>query len=70
VVSLFVFSTLHHGLDGDPRVNEVLRTLDHDSVFFLIAGTVTPRVLVLVRNGYGWTDFGAVWAIAVSIHGV
>lgn len=65
LVSLFVFSTLHHGLDGSPRLNEVLRTLDYDSVFFLIAGTVTPLVLVLFRNTYGWTVFGAVWAIAV-----
>ena len=65
LVLLFVSSTLHHGLDGSPRLNEVLRTLDYDSVFFLIAGTVTPLVLVLFRNTYGWTVFGAVWAIAV-----
>jgi hemolysin III len=65
LVSLFVCSTLHHGLDGSPRLNEVLRTLDYDSVFLLIAGTVTPLVLVLFRSTYGWTVFGAVWAIAV-----
>ncbi|NLT56906.1 MAG: hemolysin III [Actinomycetales bacterium] len=64
LVSLFVFSTLHHGLDRGPRLNEVLRTLDYDSVFLLIAGTVTPLVLVLFRTTYGWTVFGAVWAIA------
>lgn len=62
---LFVSSALHHGIDGSPRVNEVLRTLDYDSVFFLIAGTVTPLVLVLFRNLYGWTVLGAVWTIAV-----
>lgn len=62
---LFVSSALHHGIDGSPRVNEVLRTLDYDSVFFLIAGTVTPLVLVLFRNPYGWTVLGAVWTIAV-----
>lgn len=65
LVSLFVFSTLHHGLDRGPRVNEVLRTLDYDSVFFLIAGTVTPLVLVLFRTLYGWAVLGAVWVIAV-----
>lgn len=64
LASLFVSSTMHHGLDQSPRQNEVLRTLDYDSVFFLIAGTVTPLVLVLFRNTYGWTVFGAVWAIA------
>jgi hemolysin III len=62
---LFVASALHHGIDGSPRVNAVLRTLDYDSVFLLIAGTVTPLVLVLFRTVYGWTVFGAVWSIAV-----
>jgi len=65
VVTLFVASTLHHGLDHSPRVNEILRTLDYDSVFFLIAGSVTPLVLVLFRTTYGWTVLGGVWAIAV-----
>jgi hemolysin III len=66
VVTLFVSSTLHHALDRGPRVNEVLRTLDYDSVFLLIAGSVTPLVLVLFRTTYGWTVLGAVWAIASS----
>ncbi|GAA5033412.1 hemolysin III family protein [Terrabacter aeriphilus] len=65
LVALFVFSTLHHGLDRTPRTNEVLRTLDYDAVFLLIAGTVTPIVLVLLRNPYGWAVLGAVWVIAV-----
>lgn len=64
VVTLFVSSTLHHALDRGPRVNEVLRTLDYDSVFLLIAGSVTPLVLVLFRTTYGWTVLGAVWVIA------
>lgn len=64
VLMLFVSSTLHHGVDKGPRVNEVLRTLDYDSVFLLIAGSVTPLVLVLFRNTYGWAVLGAVWVIA------
>jgi len=64
VVALFVSSALHHALDRGPRVNEVLRTLDYDSVFLLIAGSVTPLVLVLFRSTYGWTVLGAVWTIA------
>jgi hemolysin III len=65
LVLLFVFSTLHHGLDREPRLNEALRALDYDSVFLLIAGTVTPLVLVRFRTTYGWTVLGAVWAIAL-----
>ena len=65
LVTLFVASALHHGIDGSPRLNEALRTLDYDSVFLVIAGTVTPLVLVLFRTVYGWTVFGGVWTIAV-----
>ena len=64
VLLLFVASTLHHGIDRGPRVNGVLRTLDYASVFVLIAGTVTPLVLVLFRNPYGWAVLGAVWVVA------
>ncbi len=66
VLSLFVASTLHHGLDRGPRVNEVLRTLDYDSVFLLIAGSITPLVLVLFRSTYGWAVLGTVWVIAAA----
>ena len=66
IITLFAASTLHHGLDLGPRVNEALRTLDYDSVFFLIAGTLTPVVLVLYRTVYGWTVLGAVWVIAAA----
>lgn len=66
VLMLFISSTLHHGIDAGPRVNAVLRTLDYDSVFLLIAGSVTPLVLVLFRTTYGWTVLGAVWAIAAA----
>jgi hemolysin III len=66
VVTLFVSSTLHHGIDRGARVNDVLRTLDYDSVFLLIAGSTTPLVLVLFRTAYGWAVLGAVWAIAAA----
>lgn len=65
LVTLFVCSTLHHGLDRGQRFNDLLRTLDYTSVFFLIAGTVTPLVLVFFRDTFGWTVLAAVWAIAV-----
>ncbi len=64
VISLFVCSALHHGLNGSSRLNEILRTLDYDSVFLLIAGSVTPIVLVSFRTTYGWAVLGGFWAIA------
>ncbi|CAN5166570.1 hemolysin III family protein [soil metagenome] len=66
LLNLFVFSTLHHGINGSPRLNEVLRTFDYVSVFGLIAGTVTPLVLVHFRDPYGWAVLSAVWTIAIG----
>ncbi|MBO1029998.1 hemolysin III family protein [Tessaracoccus sp. SD287] len=66
LVVLFVASAVHHGIDAGARVNEVLRTLDYASVYFLIAGSLTPLVLVLFRNVYGWTVLAGVWLIAVA----
>ena len=65
-ILLFSASALHHGIEGSPRTNAVLRTLDYAAVFALIAGTVTPLVLVLFRNAFGWTVLGAVWVIAIA----
>ncbi len=66
LLTLFVASTLHHGLDlGEPG-DTALRTLDYTAVFGLIAGTVTPLVLVQVRTPFGWAVLGTVWAIAIA----
>lgn len=64
LVSMFTFSTLHHGLNGSQRVNRTMRTFDYISIFALIGGTVTPISLILYRNIYGWSVLGVVWAIA------
>jgi hemolysin III len=66
LLSLFTFSALHHGIDGSPQLNELLRTFDYISVFLLIPGTMTPLVLVLFLNPYGIALLGASWAIAAA----
>ena len=66
LIVLFTASALHHGIDHSERVNRILRTIDYDSVFLLIAGTSTPLVLVLFRTTYGWAVLGGVWAIALA----
>jgi hemolysin III len=65
LISLFLSSTLHHGINGSPRVDRWLRTYDYVSVFLLIAGTITPLVLIRARNPIGWSVFGTVWLIAI-----
>jgi hemolysin III len=63
---LFLCSVLHHGINGSLRTNEYLRVLDYVAIYLLIAGSVTPVTLVLIRGAFGWTIFGVSWAIALT----
>lgn len=63
LVLLYSFSTLYHSLRGRPKA--VLRKLDHQSIYLLIAGSYTPFCLVTLRGPWGWTLFGVVWGLAV-----
>ncbi len=62
---LFTSSALHHAVNSSEKVERRLRTFDYVSVFGLIGGTVTPIVLVLDRNTYGWAVFGSIWALCL-----
>lgn len=62
LVLLYSFSTLYHSLRG--RAKDVLRELDHHSIYLLIAGTYTPFCLVTLRGPWGWSLFGVVWGLA------
>ena len=63
LVLLYSASTLYHSLRG--RAKDILRKLDHLSIYLLIAGTYTPFCLVTLRGAWGWSLFGVVWALAV-----
>jgi hemolysin III len=59
---LYGASTLYHSVRGRAKV--ILRTLDHCSIYVLIAGTYTPFALVTLRGPWGWTLFGLAWGLA------
>ncbi len=63
LVLLYSLSTLYHSLRG--RAKDILRELDHHSIYLLIAGSYTPFCLVTLRGPWGWSLFGAVWGLAV-----
>lgn len=64
MIVLYTASMLYH-LVTTPKLKKLFRTLDHSSIFLLIAGTYTPFTLVNLRGGLGWTLFGLVWSIAI-----
>lgn len=63
LVLLYSFSTLYHSLRG--RAKGILRALDHQSIYLLIAGSYTPFCLVTLHGPWGWSLLGTVWVLAV-----
>ena len=61
---LFVFSTLYHGFQH-PQVKRVLEIFDHISIYFLIAGTYTPFILIYLLNSFGITLLSVLWSLTV-----
>jgi hemolysin III len=60
---LYATSTIYHSVRG--RAKDVLRKLDHCSIYLLIAGSYTPFTLVSLRGAWGWSLFGTIWGLAV-----
>ncbi len=63
LLSLYLSSTLYHSLRG--RAKRIWCKFDHCAIYLLIAGSYTPFTLVSIRGPWGWSLFGAVWALAI-----
>lgn len=63
LVTLYAASTLYHSSTTAHR-KAWLQLLDHCCIYLLIAGSYTPFLLVVLRDGFGLTMLGIVWAIA------
>lgn len=61
---LYLVSTLYHYEKNDER-KLLFRKLDHISIYFLIAGTYSPIVLIVLNDSLGWILFWVVWGIAI-----
>ena len=65
VIDLFFLSALHHGINGSERTEHILRRLDYYAIFLMIAGSVTPFCLIVLRDRYGLSVLGLVWLVAL-----
>lgn len=65
MVIMYMASTLCHSLP-EGKAKYVFEVIDHSSIYFFIAGTYTPYLLVVIKGPLGWTLFGIVWALAVG----
>lgn len=67
MITMFICSTMYHSLKTT-RAVKVFHILDHNGIFLLIAGTLTPYCLVSIcpsQPGFGWSIFGLEWALAI-----
>jgi hemolysin III len=62
---LYTSSTLLHALKPG-KAKDFFEIMDHSSIYFFIAGSYTPFLLVAVQNATGWTLFGIVWGLAIA----
>lgn len=63
MIILFAASTCYHTFT---KGVEVLKRIDHCSIFLLIAGTYTPFCLISLRGRTGYILLAVIWSIAIA----
>lgn len=66
MVSLYTISAIYHIGNWRDRPRMILRSLDHSSIFLLIAGTYTPLCFNLLSGALRVTLLTLVWVIALG----
>ena len=61
---MYMASTLYHAIPF-PHAKTILKKFDHIAIYYLIAGTYTPFLLVLMRGTMGWVLFAVIWSLAL-----
>lgn len=64
MIVLYTASTLYHAIPFE-NAKKILKKFDHISIYYLIAGTYTPFLIVTMRGTTGWIMFGIVWGLAL-----
>lgn len=65
LVVLYFASTLFHR-SRQPATRARFKVFDHASIYFLIAGSYTPFLLIILRGSWGWSLFGVVWGLSIA----
>lgn len=66
MVAVYLSSTLYHlaKYKNSPRW-KIFRTIDHIAIFYLIAGTYTPFLILVLGDSNGKFILSLIWSIAV-----
>lgn len=61
---VFTFSSLFHWY-AKSKVRKLYLILDHISIYFLIAGTYTPFILIFINNSFGIMLLIVLWSLTL-----
>lgn len=61
---LFTTSTIYH-FTTEPAIRRAFKVFDHISIFFFIAGSYTPFLLVYMNNIFGITLLSVLWGLTI-----
>lgn len=61
---VYTASSLYHSIPS-PRAKKILKKFDHIAIYYLIAGSYTPFLLVSMRSPLAWVVFGIIWSLAI-----
>jgi len=61
---LFTCSMVYH-LTNEPAVKRLFEIFDHISIYFMIAGTYTPFLLIYMNNDFGFTLLITLWGLTL-----
>lgn len=62
---VFTFSTLYHGIQ-QTATKKILKIFDHISIYFLIAGTYTPLIVIFVPDAFGVSLLLILWSLTLA----
>ena len=65
LILLYAASTTYHTFDKSPRINTILKKIDHMMISVLIAGSYTPLCLLVLPRQIGLLLLSIVWGIAI-----
>ena len=66
LILLYAASTTYHTFDKSPKINTLLKKIDHMMISVLIAVSYTPVCLLVLRGKIGIILLTIVWSIAIT----
>lgn len=66
MLGVYTASSVYHAVPrSSQRWKAFLKKLDHIAIYYLIAGSYTPFLLVPMRSSLAWWVFGIIWGLAL-----